>query len=127
MIFDDGSEYIELAVLLAKEAAAGPHQDAKLRSAISRAYYAAFLRARYYLTYKAKDLNIPRDGTAHTCVREQFRSTTEAIRQEIWQGLDDLRKARNQADYQANYKVSNNNVRFLVIQARHTISLINSL
>jgi len=127
MIFDDGSEYIELAVLLTREGAYGTHQDAKLRSAISRAYYAAFLRARYYLTYKARDLSVPRDGAAHTYVREKFRSTNDTVRQEIWQGLDDLRKARNQADYWANYMVSSNNVNILVIQARHTILLIDSL
>ena len=72
--------------------------EASLRSAISRAYYAAFCCARNHLRDKERH-SIPATGQAHTYVRSQFQTSTDSPRRAIGQQLDRLRIARNKADY----------------------------
>lgn len=52
------SEYLDLARELAQQ----PTDEAKLRSAISRAYYAAFIKSRNFLQQR-EGLNIPTENT----------------------------------------------------------------
>lgn len=77
--------------------------EAKLRSSISRAYYAAFNRARKYL--KVQHYQVPRDYTAHEYVINQFRNSQKEDNKYwkdwrmIGSDLADLRERRNRADY----------------------------
>ena len=57
----DWSEYLNLAKELANQAIAPANQEAKLRTAISRSYYAAFINARNYLRDK-EGILIPKTG-----------------------------------------------------------------
>ena len=59
------SDYLELAKELLGGAVGSPLEEAKLRSAISRAYYAVFNEARDYLVLNKPDLIIPNTGEAH--------------------------------------------------------------
>lgn len=48
----DWSGYLDVAKELASVALTSANKEAKLRSAISRAYYAAFILARNYLRFQ---------------------------------------------------------------------------
>ncbi len=48
------SEYLNVAQELIEQAKKASYQEAKVRAAISRAYYAAFGAARNHLRYKDK-------------------------------------------------------------------------
>jgi hypothetical protein len=67
-----------------------------LRSAISRAYYAAFCHARNY----ARDLHglrLSYNGDDHSLVRRHFRTRRE---RGVVSKLDNLREMRNVCDYE---------------------------
>jgi uncharacterized protein (UPF0332 family) len=97
----DWSEYFNLAKELAETS-----EEAKLRSAVSRAYYSAFCLARNYLRdipqkprlsrNKTYDIN-PHQDVAENFIHHQSKSQTMI---EIGQDLSRLRKMRNKADYQ---------------------------
>jgi uncharacterized protein (UPF0332 family) len=84
---------------LAKELAARP-AEANQRSAVSRAYYAAFHEARRYLMRTRADLHVPRDGSAHQMV---WNALKEGLREEKGAAMhgERLRRQRIAADYEA--------------------------
>lgn len=95
----DWSEYLTLAHGLLD-----PHTDiatleARCRAAISRAYYAAFGKAKNYLRDVAKDREIPSSGRVHEYVIRQFLSNADSTHKKIGEILRDLRRRRNMADY----------------------------
>jgi len=94
----DWSEYLGLAQELAGQTVSSASQEAKLRAAISRAYYAAFCKARNHLRDHGRHV-IPRGGEAHAYVRDQFRNSPDRLRSQIGHNLDRLRRHRNMVDY----------------------------
>ena len=90
------SEYLEVVKELAQGGRA--HPEASLRSAVSRAYYAAFCRTRNHLRDR-DGLLVPTGGEAHRFVRTQFQHSRELSRRRLGATLDRLRLVRNQADY----------------------------
>ena len=92
------SEYLDLAQQLAGKAKISATQESRLRSAISRGYYAAFIQARNYLRDR-EGLTIPTRNT-HEYVINQFRNSPDLDRQEIGNTLKRLKINRNQADYE---------------------------
>ena len=97
----DWSEYLKLARQLAVLDGSALDQEARLRSAISRAYYAAFCRSRNYLRDTQKR-SVPGGAKAHAYVREQFLNSSVETRKEVGENLERLREARNKADYDDN-------------------------
>jgi uncharacterized protein (UPF0332 family) len=103
----DWSKYLIVAQELADQATAfsdSMHMDsldeAKLRSAISRAYYGAFRQARNYLCDNdGQSLNALLKGNTHQNVINLFDRNNNIDYQIIAQLLCDLRSARNKADY----------------------------
>ena len=95
----DWSGYLILAQRLAGQGRTPVPPDAMLRSAISRAYYAAFNKARWHLRYVEFDINIPDTGDAHAYVRQQFETHPDIRRKEIAVNLERLLGARKRADY----------------------------
>lgn len=94
----DWSEYLKLAQELAGDGAGSPNEEAKLRSSVSRAYYAAFCKARNHL----RDIDgyqISQHVNVHKHVRDQFKDSSNKARKKIGTDLDRLRKRRNKADY----------------------------
>ena len=91
------SEYLDLAQQLAGKAKISATQESRLRSAISRGYYAAFIQARNYLRDR-EGLTIPTQNT-HEYVINQFRNNSDLDRQEIGNILKRLKIRRNKADY----------------------------
>lgn len=89
-------EYLALARSLQQQAAAGMNQEAAMRSAVSRAYYAAFCHARNH----ARDrhgLLLRYTGDDHGLVKQHFMKRRE---RGVAAKLDWLRLARNKCDYQ---------------------------
>jgi len=95
----DFRDYLPLARTLDSMAT-----EAARRSAVSRAYYAAFCHAR---DYAARHLGFTPsyDVNDHWRLREHLRSRHETKRTGIASGLDSLRTWRNECDYDA--QVSN--------------------
>lgn len=92
----DWSEYLNLARKLAGTDA-NPGNEAELRSAISRAYYAAFITARNYLRDR-DNIRIPRERS-HQFVINQFRESSDNYRAKLGRRLLRLRNYRVSADY----------------------------
>jgi len=95
----DWSEYLKLAQELAGDDTTSANEEAKLRSSISRAYYAAFCKARNYLR-DVENQNIPRSGQAHTYVCGKFADSYDRTRAKIGTNLKRLKQYRKQADYE---------------------------
>ena len=94
----DWSEYLDVARELASVASSSVNREAKLRSAISRAYYAAFINARNHLRDR-EGLLIPKTSDAHRYVKDQFQHSCDLVRQSLGGKLLRLRDFRRQADY----------------------------
>jgi uncharacterized protein (UPF0332 family) len=92
------ADYLDLARELAGQPAVPSTPEAKRRSAISRAYYAAFCKARNHLRDK-QGLFIPRTGEAHRIVWRHFRNSPDKLRKGIGENLRRLLHDRRQADY----------------------------
>ena len=96
----DWEEYFNLAKELA-----GTTEEAKLRSAVSRAYYSAFCLARNYLRDIEEDPILSRNKTdinVHKYVADGFihHKPKSQPMIEIGKDLTRLRKMRNNADYE---------------------------
>ena len=74
------------------------YEQARLRSAISRAYYAAFCRARNHLRDN-EGLSPPRSADVHQWVVNQFLNSPNQVHIGVAQDLNRLRRQRNIADY----------------------------
>jgi uncharacterized protein (UPF0332 family) len=98
MGFDWGT-YLTLAEDLKVSAANGSIQEAKLRSAVSRAYYSAFCTALN--TAKRVDRYIEPKGSrgSHLALVEHFTQHVDPVRKGIGADLDRMRKSRTKADY----------------------------
>ena len=94
----DWSEYLNLAENLAGQADNLISEETKLRCSISRAYYAAFCKARNYLR-DIEGVSIPQSGKSHKIVIDNFKKSTDKTRKKIGINLDRLRIDRNKADY----------------------------
>ncbi|HEY9876770.1 MAG TPA: HEPN domain-containing protein [Candidatus Obscuribacterales bacterium] len=94
----DWSQYLSLAKEMAGQATTPANQEAKLRDATSRAYYAAFILARNHLRDK-EGHTIPTTGDAHKYVWKQFDLSPDPVWQLVANDLKKLRMYRNQADY----------------------------
>ena len=94
----DWAQYFNLAKELTGQPTTPANQEAKLRDAISRAYYAAFILARNHLRDREGYI-IPTTGQAHGYVWEQFKLNPDPQRQLIANNLKRLRVYRKQADY----------------------------
>jgi hypothetical protein len=96
----DWSHYLELAKELNTGSSGSPIEEAKLRSAISRAYYAAFCVARNYLRLHRPAVYIPPGGEAHRIVKETFERDPDLVWRSIGIKLGRLRINRGTADYE---------------------------
>ena len=111
----DWSQYFDVSRELAEQAknAPAPLQEARLRASISRAYYAVFGKARYYLRRhdRITEVLIGSNGeriNIHQFVREQFMNRGDQDYLEIGEALDRLSQYRNIADYELYHSVLNN-------------------
>lgn len=90
----DGSDFLALAENLLSQRAG---DEAAERSAISRAYYAAFLKAREYLDRQGPA--VPRNGAAHTVVWNRLLTGQGSVSKSVGQDGKRLKAWRRSADY----------------------------
>ena len=93
------SEYLDLAQELTRESLSSPLREAMFRTAISRAYYAAFGQARNHLVSIDRE-EIPRGVNTHQYVIDTFEESDDSRRRVIGHLLHHLRSTRNAADYE---------------------------
>jgi uncharacterized protein (UPF0332 family) len=94
----DWTAYLDLARELAGQTPGPPLEEARLRSAISRAYYAAFKKAFNYLCDRDPGVRFQRNDV-HRYVCEKFLYNPDVSWQDVGSNLDRLRWLRNRADY----------------------------
>lgn len=106
----DWSKYYDLAQELidqAQDQSIGSDiKEAKLRSALSRVYYACYRTAKNYLI--AKSLYSPtrkEQENDHIYVRDQFRDRLNPRKDQVANNLKRLRLERNKADYDDEFGV----------------------
>ncbi len=122
----DWSEYLNVAKELAGITTTPANQEAKLRAAISRAYYAAFIKARNYLRDQ-EGHSIPKTSDAHKYVRNQFELSSDPIRKTVAEKLARLREFRGQADYVDRFPGLLGITLTALILSEEVISTLNSL
>lgn len=93
----DWAEYLNLAQELVGQTTIPSSKEAKLRSAISRAYYAAFCKARNHLRDREGHV-IPKKNT-HWYVIDQFNGSPDKLHRWVGRDLERMRRDRNKADY----------------------------
>jgi uncharacterized protein (UPF0332 family) len=119
-------DYFILACDLKKQAVGSSIEEALLRSAISRAYYAAFCIARNYLRDVIKDPDLPYDGTAHSFMIGKFRNSNNRNYLKVGNNLDRLRAYRRFADYDDIVSKLNSRAADALYFAEQVISLLKS-
>jgi uncharacterized protein (UPF0332 family) len=129
----DWSEYLNLAQELAAPNSDGlANSEAKLRSAVSRAYYSTFCLARNYLRDIEKDPRLSRksrDINEHQYVAEEFIYHPTKMKQmvKIGENLSRLRELRNKADYEDTVFNLQNAVKNALMLAQNIILALNEL
>ena len=124
----DWSEYFNLAKELA-----GTTEEAKLRSAVSRAYYSVFCLARNYLRDIQQDPRLSRNKTYdindHQYVAEEFiyNQSKSQTKIEIGKDLTRLRIIRNKADYEDTIFNLQKEARNALVLAENIISALSNL
>ncbi|MBF2057096.1 MAG: HEPN domain-containing protein [Cyanobacterium sp. T60_A2020_053] len=120
----DWSEYLKLA----QELIESETNEAKQRSAISRAYYAVFCYARNYLK-DYLDFQSRRGENEHQTVAEEFKTYDSQNRKmrEIGNDLSRLRLDRNKADYEDVFIGLGSKAKFALKLATSIIDKINEL
>lgn len=134
----DWSGYFDLAEKLATVNTndSAKTVEAKLRSSISRAYYAAFCLARNYLRDDLGDreLSNPKqsDTNVHWYVIQEFHrlgSRNKKMRKmrQIGLDLENLREKRNMVDYDDVFSTSINQLKKLQNEANYCLKLAGNI
>jgi uncharacterized protein (UPF0332 family) len=134
MIFD-WQEYLNLAKDLSPEGSkpqSQPNQqlEAKYRSAISRAYYAAYNIA-YEFAKTGLGYERTRDGKDHQSLirfySEQFEKTNTPAFEDISSDLSAMLDLRHKSDYRANAKIKHENAADCIERSEYIIADIDTL
>ena len=120
-------EYFTLAHELAGTGTMPSTLEARLRSSVSRAYYAAFGVARLHLVNVEGNQSIPASGDAHHAVADAFRGSPDVNRQVIGEALHTLRQYRNQAGYDLAVRQLDAKARQALELAFHVIAGVQNL
>ena len=94
----DWTDYLVVANKLVSMAADRKLAEGYYRTAISRAYYAAFNKAKEALPPSHLH-NLPKNADVHVRVRQTYEGGSTPNEKQIGDDLDTLRIARNLADY----------------------------
>ena len=94
----DWEDYLHLASELSQQSSNGTFEEAKKRAAISRAYYAAFIKARNKIFPKAGKPPRYYRGGSHNYYIEYYLDEGH-IGREVQNKLQSLKRRRKKADY----------------------------
>ncbi len=106
---------------VAYELLEGNHES-HWRSAVSRAYYAAFHAARDLLVQCG--FTVPQEERAHAYLRMRLMNSGHPDVVQAGKWLDDLRKVRNRADYDLDHDFEHADAVNRVQQAADTLRLL---
>jgi uncharacterized protein (UPF0332 family) len=128
----DWSEYLNLAEELAAISGDSDNNEAKLRSAISRAYYAVFCLARNYLRDVEQDSRLSRktpDINEHQYVAKEFIFHKSKAKKmiKIGENLSRLRLFRNKADYEDRVFTLSSDVKIALKMAQNIMTSLSEL
>jgi len=118
----DWKEYLGLSRFLATEPGIAFSEEAAFRSAVSRAYYAAFCHARNYARDR-QGLTPKYDVNDHRLVRDHFRARPGGTG--IASSLSRLRQWRNDCDYCDTVSSLPDMVKAAIGQAQHVLSKLS--
>lgn len=121
----DWSDYLKLANELAPRPINAETQEAKLRCAISRAYYANYCKARNHLRDKEGQVIPARD--AHRYVIDVLLNSTERKRKDLGKDLNRLRIDRIKADYHDEFNGVAAQTEVVLMLAEKVMSKLDSL
>jgi uncharacterized protein (UPF0332 family) len=113
----DGSSFLEVA-----ERLLDGETEADWRSAVSRAYYAAFHVGRQFLMDCG--FHIPRNEQAHAALILRLGNSKYPQMIDSGRYLSDLRASRNAADYDLNFSFAHTEACDLEITAANIIEII---
>lgn len=118
----DGESFLSIATDLCTST-----DEHCLRTSTGRSYYATFWVARGWALRKAPEREREFRGLgAHQAVNDFVRSSKNPTIRTAGDGITDLRRARNSADYHEIYEATNmdlpNDAKFLVLLARDVIA-----
>lgn len=116
----DPHDYLEVAWSLLEG-----NREAEWRSAVSRAYYAAFHVARQLLTQCG--FTVPRADQAHAYLWLRLSNAEHADVHSVGTRLNDLRKARNRADYELERSVDETTAIEKVQSADDIVELLDAV
>jgi uncharacterized protein (UPF0332 family) len=122
----DWQKYLVLADSLYQNCGASSNEEACLRAAISRGYYAAFCTARNF----ARDndnLHLSNTGRDHKFVKEYYYRSPDSKRRKIGLLLDRLRDKRNKADYADTEPQLEENTRYALNVSHEIIKLLQAI
>jgi len=122
----DWSEYLNLAKELAKQSSSPASEEAKLRSAISRAYYAAFCKARNYLR-DVKGIQMTGSAQDHQIVAKLFKACSDRNWNKVGVNLERLRIDRNKVDYDDSISGLQSMSKVDLALAQQIIAILNRL
>lgn len=118
----------ERLVNLAADPTISPaEREAMLRSAISRAYYAAFILTHNYLRDQEGDKAISKLSQVHLYAADKFSGSKNQLRHDIGTKLYRLRRMRNSADYDDRFDKLPRDARRAVNEAKLVVGALNSL
>jgi uncharacterized protein (UPF0332 family) len=89
----EGKEFLKLAKKLQNS-----EDEASLRTAVSRSYYAIFNHVKHYLT--TNGITLPPSAQAHEKAHQYLSNSGIDEAADLADDLDNLRKNRNDADYE---------------------------
>jgi uncharacterized protein (UPF0332 family) len=110
-------DYLSIATILLDDTTA---PEAALRSAVSRAYYAAFNIARLYLRENGR-LKLLAQPNAHRAVWAELRDSNHPIESSLGHVGFRMRSFRNKADYDDSYPRLHHDATFAISAARNLV------
>jgi uncharacterized protein (UPF0332 family) len=121
----DWSDYLKLANELAPSPISAATQEAKLRCAISRAYYANYCKARNHLRDKEGQVIPAHD--AHRYVINALLTSSKRKRKDLGKDLNRLRVDRIKADYYDEFSGLTSQTEVALLLAERVISNLDNL
>jgi hypothetical protein len=118
--------YLAVARELARGTPQTINREARLRSAISRSYYAAFIKARNHLRDQ-NGLVTPTSANPHQYVINQLLYSRTSVRRRIGWDLLYLRRERNKADYVDSYPDLDTEVTEVLQRSGRVVSRLDRL
>lgn len=118
----DWKQYLYFALYLMEQGDIEPNKQAQMRTAVSRAYYAAFKIAFNYLETIGKIApHQQNEANFHKSVKDLFRDDHDKQWKEIGNNLGKLRIQRNYADYDESYHFDSKDTKALTLLAKSVI------